>query len=103
MIYESKIKDIQYLCSTNIHPIVITYNYHPFRILYVNKSWEYLCGYSFQEIVGKSIFILKHKDISKNISINKRKNKNLFLHVFEIYDIPYLNISIGTTIFYKNL
>lgn len=95
--------DIKYLFSINDCPIVITSRKHPFPILYVNKSWEYLCGYTLDEIIGKSIFILKHKDINKNVSINKKKNNKLFIHFFEILDIPEHNISIGKTKFYKDL
>lgn len=103
--YDIKIKDIEYLCSINDCPIVITSINHPFKIIYVNKSWEYLCGYKYNEILGKSIFILKFKDINKkkNVFINKKKNNKLFLHIFDIYDIPSLQLSIGTTSFYKNL
>lgn len=94
---------ISYVASIRDCPIVITSIQNPFTILYVNKSWEYLCGYSLNEIIGKSIFILKHKNIDKNIAINKKKNNKLFLHFFEIYHNKKYNISIGKTIFYKDL
>lgn len=96
-------ENIEYLFSINDTPIVITSLKHPFKILYVNKSWEYLCGYKLKEIIGKSIFILKYKDINKNISINKKNNNNLFIHFFEIFHFPKLNISVGKTKFYKDL
>ena len=101
--HQIKMQDIKYLCSINDSPIVITSIQYPFNILYVNKSWEYLCGYSPDEIIGQSILILKYKDISKNISINKKKNNNYFLHIFEIYNISSLNVSIGSTKYYKDL
>ena len=96
-------KNINYFVSINDSPIVITSITYPFRILYVNKSWEYLCGYSLDEIIGKSIFILKHTNIEQNIVINKKKNNKLFLHLFKIYNNKKYNISIGKTIFYKDL
>lgn len=96
-------ENINLLFSSNDCPLVITSIHHPFKILYVNKSWELLCGYSQQEILGKSIFILKYKDINKNISINKKKNNQLFIHFFEIINYPQFNISIGKTKYYKNL
>lgn len=95
--------NINYLFSINDCPVVITSIEHPFRILYVNKTWEYLCGYSLKEIVGKSIYILRHKKINDNVAINKKKNNKLFIHFFEIFDIPEYNIAVAKTKFYKDL
>lgn len=83
-------------------PLVLTKSIYPFNILYVNKSWEKLCGYSKNEVLGKSILILVHKFISNNILINKKKNEKLFLHIIEIYKLKD-NISLGITKFYKDL
>lgn len=98
---------MNYLIKKKDCPIVMTEMFYPFRILYVNTSWEELCGYKMNEIKGKSILILKKKDIiksiEKNISINKKKNNNLFLHFFKIYNFSKYNISIGKTISYQNL
>ena len=84
-------------------PVVITKKEYPFKIVYVNNSWEKLCGYSLKEIYGKSIFILKYKYLAKNAFINKRKNGTLFINFIKKTNIVNTNLSIGTTIYYKIL
>lgn len=84
-------------------PIVITTKEYPFKIVYVNNSWEKLCGYSLNEIYGKSIFVLKYKYLAKNKFINKRKNGTLFINFIKKTNIINTNLSIGTTIYYKIL
>lgn len=95
--------NINYIFLIKDCPVVITTLRHPFKILYVNKSWENLCGYKLNEILGKSIFILKHKSITNKIAINRKKNSKLFIHFFEIKKLHEYQISIGKTIFYKDL
>lgn len=84
-------------------PIVITYKKYPYKIIYVNSSWEKLCGYSLTEIFGKSIFILKYRYLAKNLFINKKKDGTLFINFIKKKYIVNTNFSIGITIFYKIL
>lgn len=73
-------------------PIVITENKYPFYIKYVNKAWIELCQYSYNEIINKSIFILRKK--KKIPFLNKKKNGDVFIHIFEIIHCKYYSIGI---------
>lgn len=57
-----KLKSYMFQFSMKDIPIVVTELNPPFNIIFVNKSWERLCEYSFPDVVGKNLKLMQGPD-----------------------------------------
>lgn len=69
-------------------PIMVTAGTPPFNILWVNRKWISVCGFCFEEVIGKSPKnLLEQKPFKNGWVINKKHDGSKFLHYFVIHSV----------------
>ena len=76
--FPRNIQDAMEMADDSIYATVITEPLSPFLVTYVNKSWEDLCGYTRDDVIGCSLSCIqgthtKSTTLAK-LSMNLRKN-----------------------------
>ena len=69
------IQDVTSFAEMSEISVVITDAKHPYHVVYVNRSWVALCGYTADEVINKSLHCIQGSETKS--SVLRRISRNL--------------------------